>query len=227
MLLNRLLTRNLLNLNKRIQHAIVRHGSDSAAYDGDGKTTVRVLNDEEPHLNLVNTYSSGGFRLANNVFIYGSMLLFPTYVYSWNVSRGIDITPESLLLFDLIVPKTKIVIIGYGEKGEPYDAKIPLILKKKGISCEMLPTPSAVTTYNFLVHDSVHVAGAFVPVMAAVKETRKDAAPYERDVLLKETPFLEQYDPISHEQQYWKETIKKKIEYEKKHTDPDKKTFDN
>lgn len=150
-----------------------RQTSNSAAYEGDGRTTVRVLNDEIPHLNLVNTYSAQGFRLANNLFIVGSILLFPTHVYSWNVKRGIDITPESLIVFDLIVPKTKMVIIGYGERGEPYDPKIPLILKKKGISCEMLPTPHAITTYNYMVHDAVHVAGAFVP-MQYVKMTKRD-----------------------------------------------------
>lgn len=153
---------------------LTRSLNDSSAYGGDGKTTVRVLNNEETHLNLVNTYSDKGFRLANNIFIVGSILLFPTHVYSWNVRRGIDITPESLFIFDLIVPKTKIIIIGYGEEGEPYDSSIPLILKKKGISCEMLTTPNAVTTYNFLVHDAVHVAGAFVPVKNQVIMRQKD-----------------------------------------------------
>lgn len=138
--------------------------SDSAAYDGDGKTTVTVLNQLDYNVNLINTYSRGGFRLHNNLFIYGSIILFPTQVYSWNVRRSVDITPESLLVFDLIVPKLKILIIGYGQQGEPYDPKIASHLRKRGISCEILPTPSAVTTYNYLVHDSVHVAGAFVPV---------------------------------------------------------------
>lgn len=152
-----------------------RNSSNSAAYQGDGKTTVRVLNQEESGLNLVNTYSSEGFRLNNNLFISGSILLFPTNVFFWAVRRGIDITEESLFVFDLIVPKIKIVIIGYGQYGEPHDHSIPVKLKKKGISCEMLATPNAVTTYNFLVHDSVHVAGAFVPVKDEVITTQRDA----------------------------------------------------
>lgn len=153
---------------------VKRNGSNSAAYQGDGKTTVRVLNQEDSNLNLVNTYSAGGFRLHNNLFIYGSIILFPTNVFSWAVRRGVDITEESLLVFDLIVPKIKILIIGYGQYGEPYDASIPLKLKQKGINCEMIATPQAVTTYNYLVHDSVHVAGAFVPVIDDVKMTARD-----------------------------------------------------
>lgn len=150
-------------------------GSDSAAYRGDGRTTVDILNNNtDLKLNLVNTYSDEGFRLANNLFVYGSILLFPTHVFSWNIRRGHEINLDSLLLFDLIVPKVKIVIIGYGDAGEEYDATLPIKLRKKGISCEMLATPHAVTTYNYLIHDSVHVAGAFLPVKQPVKSTPKD-----------------------------------------------------
>ena len=176
-------------------------GSDSAAYDGDGKTTVRILNAEESHLNLVNTYSAAGFRLHNNLFITGSILLFPTNVFSWNVKRGKDITLDSLLIFDLIVPKTKIVIIGYGQYGEEYDSTIPVKLKKKGISCEMLATPNAVTTYNYLVHDSVLVAGAFVPVKDEVyMETRDVTGLVQHDILIGETdcgPTHSKHDKVN------------------------------
>lgn len=143
--------------------------NDSSAYDGDGKTTVRVLGYEQPNINYIQTYSGKGFRLSNNLFIYGSILVFPTHVYSWGVKRGNQITPESLILFDLIVPKTKIVVIGYGQQGEEYDPSIVGYLRKKGISCELLPTPHAVTTYNYLTDDSVHVAGAFIPMYNEVK----------------------------------------------------------
>ena len=183
----------LENVTNRVASVITtrQSSSESSAYAGDGKTTIRVLNQEESHLNLVNTYSAQGFRLSNNLFINGSILLFPTNVFCWNVRRGKDITVDSLLIFDLIVPKTKIVIIGYGQQGEPYDASIPFKLKKKGISCEMLTTPNAVTTYNFLVHDSVHVAGAFVPMKDDVYIESRDAiAMQQHDVIYKERDFF-------------------------------------
>lgn len=165
--------------------------SDSSAYDGDGKTTVRVLNKDEPNINMVNTYSARGFRLSNNLYVSGSIILFPTHVYSWNIKRGIDINLESLLLFDLIVPKVKIIIIGYGSRDEPYDSSLVLSLKKKGISCEILPTPNAVTTYNYLVCDSVHVAGAFVPVRDHVNMHPRDhRALNEMDYMLETREWL-------------------------------------
>lgn len=139
--------------------------SESAAYDGAGKTTVKVINDEK-NLNLINSYSDMGFRLSNNLFIYGSILVYPTYVYSWNVRRAVDITPQSLIAFDLIVPKVKMVIIGYGSLDDKYDPTLVNHFKKRGISCEILETARAVTTYNYLAADAVHVAGAFVPIRA-------------------------------------------------------------
>lgn len=158
--------------------------SNSAAYDGDGKTTVRILNDEDDKINLINTYSDKGFRLSNKLFIHGSILVFPTNVFSWNVKRGSEITMESLIVFDLLVPKTKIIVIGYGQQGESYDSSLPLKLKKKGISCEMLPTPNAISTYNFLLADSVHVAGAFIPVHEEVNMTNLDRRQiFEHDTL--------------------------------------------
>lgn len=148
--------------------------SNSGAYDGDGQTTVQVLGDKEPHLNLISSYSHKGFRLQSNLLLSGSILIFPTHIYSWAVRRGIEITPESLLIFDLIVPKLKMVVIGYGQKDEPHDPCLRNHFKNRGISCEILPTPHAIPTYNYLVCDSIHVAGAFIPVREPVEMTPED-----------------------------------------------------
>lgn len=229
MLLKKLLTLNLISKHRRIpshNKVLYRQYSDSAAYDGDGKTTVRVLNNEDINMNLVNTYSGEGFRLSNNLFIHGSILLFPTYVFSWNVRRGIEITPDSLMLFNLIVPKIKIVVIGYGQKGEKYDSSLPMLLKRRGISCELLPTPSAVTTYNFLAADSVHVAGAFVPVRDQVLENQQNL---EADMLdsMVQTRDDNRFSHVLKDTIIEIEEGEKKIaEYERRHTDPNKKDFD-
>lgn len=163
----------LLRLSQRSVSNTI--GSDSAAYDGDGKTTVKNLNYEEFDLNLINTYSNGGFRLSNQLFIVGSLVVFPVHgVYSWSVKSGAEITPDSLAVFDIITPKIKILVIGYGDEHAPVDTKIPLYLKKKGISCELLPTKHAVTTYNYLAVDSIPVAGAFIPVRRIVQTDQRD-----------------------------------------------------
>lgn len=184
------LTRNILNCCNNLklasnitkQISIVRSlKSDSAAYDGDGKTTVTILNKVTDGINLINTYSSAGFRMNSHVFVHGSILVFPTHMYSWAVQRAEDITPDSLLVLDLILPKVKMVVIGYGDLGQKYDATLPTKLRQKGISCELLPTPNAVTTYNYLAADSVHVAGAFIPVQSQVQMNEHDMAQINMD----------------------------------------------
>lgn len=218
---NDLITRKAPNLLKFSSANINSIGSDSAAYAGDGKTTVSVLNDSNSDVNFVNTYSNNGFRLHNNLFIYGSVILFPTHVFSWNVRRGHEINLDSLLLFDIIVPKVKIVVIGYGEAGEDHDITLPIKLKKKGISCEMLSTPNAVTTYNYLVADSVHVAGAFVPVKYDVKMTDRDHAELGSDMqnidgkhFLKQQGWY-QREPDSHEATLSKLTVEREMKKDK------------
>lgn len=138
--------------------------NESGAYDGDGKTVATVLqNDYGDDMNLLRGFSPVGFRLSNRAFVYGSIIMFPTSAYAWNVARSEDINMNSLILFDLILPKIKMLIIGYGDHGDKYDASIPMKLRKKGINCEILPTCHASTTYNYLATDGVHVAGAFIP----------------------------------------------------------------
>lgn len=47
------------------------------AYDGDGKTSVSVLNKEEDGALMINAYSQIGFRLNNGMFVVGPMVIFP------------------------------------------------------------------------------------------------------------------------------------------------------
>ena len=86
--------------------------SESKAYDGPGKTTVSVLNDEVELL-MVNSYSTMGFRLNNDMKAYGPIAIMPTCVLGWEVDDVKDITEESLAFFLLLNPKPNIIIIGY------------------------------------------------------------------------------------------------------------------
>lgn len=209
-----LFKKSYLNLN------IHRYNnSESAAYDGDGKTTVKQLTDDTDNLNFISSYSSKGFRLSNKLFIQGSIILFPTNVFSWTVQRGNQISLDSLLLFDIIVPKIKILVIGYGSYGEGYDSSLPIALRKKGITCELLPTPHAVTTYNYLAHDAVHVAGAFIPTLKSGEPvSKRDVA-----ILTLDAPVTEQrHDKFVDREVY--DVVRPY--FDEAHKDKNKKKFD-
>lgn len=205
-------------------------GTDSGAYQGDGKTTVEVLNNDDKRINLINTYSPGGFRLSNNLFVRGSLLLFPTFMFSWQVRRVQDITLDSLLVLSLIVPKVKLVVIGYGTEDETqyFDATIPIKLKQMGISCEALPTSRAVTTYNYMVNDATHVAGAFLPPQEDFRMTKMDhLVIHEMDDMLESRGMgvsLNPNDRMGHmNDAEFLETVRKNEAYIK----PSKKRFED
>lgn len=136
-----------------------------AAYEGDGKTTVSVLNKERGDMLLVDSYSTAGFRLNNGLFVVGPVALFPRSVLQWRVRSSLDITKESLSLFTLLEPKLDVLVIGFGDRGVSgrLDMELMLYLRRKKISVEMHPTSTACTTFNFLNVEDRSVAAAMIP----------------------------------------------------------------
>lgn len=49
----------------------------TSTYDGDGKTSVSIMNNEVEGSLMVNAFSQMGFRLNNGMMVLGPMALFP------------------------------------------------------------------------------------------------------------------------------------------------------
>lgn len=133
------------------------------AYEGDGKTTVSVLNKDRADVLLVDSYSTFGFRLNNGLFVIGSMALFPRSVLQWNIGSLTDLNEEALSLFTLLEPKIDVLVIGTGDKHEKLDFKFIKYLREKNIGVEMHPTVTACSTFNFLNVEDRNVAAALIP----------------------------------------------------------------
>lgn len=65
------LVKSVANNSTRIKHY------SNGAYEGDGKTTVTVLNKDIDSGLMVDTYSQYGFRLNNDLVVMGPMAIFP------------------------------------------------------------------------------------------------------------------------------------------------------
>lgn len=78
MLIPRLLLRSTVNSFKR-NHNLARFSlhAGTAAYDGDGKTKVSILNQETEVGLMINAFSQMGFRLSNGMMVIGPMAVFP------------------------------------------------------------------------------------------------------------------------------------------------------
>ncbi|XP_067628472.1 NADH dehydrogenase [ubiquinone] 1 alpha subcomplex assembly factor 3 isoform X2 [Eurosta solidaginis] len=136
-----------------------------AAYEGDGKTKVSILNTEEEYGLMITGFSQYGFRLNNDMTIIGPMAIFPRSVLSWNVNSFDDINEDSLRFFCTLEPKIDILIIGIGDQPVSHGLSKVIIefMKKHKINVEILRTEQACATFNFLNAESRMVASALIP----------------------------------------------------------------
>ncbi|XP_055333726.1 NADH dehydrogenase [ubiquinone] 1 alpha subcomplex assembly factor 3-like isoform X2 [Paramacrobiotus metropolitanus] len=75
-----------------------------------------------------------------------------------------DIAPEAFSLFYMLEPKLDILVVGYGDKDRDVNsALLKTLVSRKRMGIELLPTEHAIATFNFLVAEGRHVAGAFIP----------------------------------------------------------------
>ncbi|KAL1458169.1 hypothetical protein WDU94_008338 [Cyamophila willieti] len=134
------------------------------AYEGDGQTTVTVINKEFQHGLLIDTVNPYGFRLNNNSQIVGPLVVFNKVIFSWNVESDLDITLDSLCLFAHLEPKLDVLIIGLSDYKQNAAALVPVVCKmKKFCNVEVLPTERACATFNFLSSEGRMVGAALIP----------------------------------------------------------------
>ncbi|KAK0166915.1 hypothetical protein PV327_004382 [Microctonus hyperodae] len=152
------------NLIKKYQP--IRRQMHKGAYEGDGKTTVTILNRDADYGLMVDGISVYGFKLNIGIYVVGPMIIFPKTVIGWNIKSTSDINRDSLSLFKVIIPRPDIMILGL-DKSYPRDAPLLVdfknIMKELNISSEILPVDKACTTFNFLNSEKRFVVGAFLP----------------------------------------------------------------
>lgn len=85
-----------------------------------------------------------GFRLMNDVFVYGPVALFPKTVLSWRVRSPDEITPESVEFFTMLEPKLDVLVVGAGDRKyvDPVRLRIAPYLAQHNIGLEILHTAS-------------------------------------------------------------------------------------
>jgi len=149
---------------------------DTSMDDNFQRTTVEMLGEEMRELNktFVYTYTEMGFTLADETMLIGPVALFPKSVLSWRVKTVDEITPESMLLFTLLEPKLDIVVVGVGDKKyiRPVKERLQPLFRQHFIRLEVLDTPDACATFNFLNKEGQYVAAALFPALEVIVERR-------------------------------------------------------
>ncbi|PAV63643.1 hypothetical protein WR25_05806 [Diploscapter pachys] len=131
------------------------------------KTRVTFMSREmkESEQVMIVGMSTHGFRLMNNIFVYGPIACFPRTVLSWRVLTPNDIKPESLSLFTSLEPRLDLLLIGAGDKKcvDSVRARIYPYLKKCNIPFEVMDTINAFSTFNWMNNDGRYVAAGLYP----------------------------------------------------------------
>ncbi|KAN0126699.1 DUF498 domain containing protein [Russula decolorans] len=93
------------------------------------------------------------------IFLEGEVLLWdvpPTLWKGWDESR--------FEVFDVVVPKPEILLIGTGKSANPLPAILRQHLNKLGIQVDVMDSWNACTTYNLLSEEGRRVAAALLPL---------------------------------------------------------------
>ncbi|XP_063987960.1 NADH dehydrogenase [ubiquinone] 1 alpha subcomplex assembly factor 3 [Diachasmimorpha longicaudata] len=144
----------------------VRHKVGKGAYEGDGKTTVTMLNRDADYGMMINKISMQGFHLNLGISIMGPMIIFPRTVIGWNITSEEDINENSMTLFKVLEPKPDIVILGLNKtypRGTKFIEQFKSTASNLNISHEVLAVDKACTTFNFLNAEKRFVVAALLP----------------------------------------------------------------
>lgn len=131
-------------------------------------TTMKIQKFEPSNMSsggippVINKYSTKGFHIQGNQ-LYGPVAILPRSVYSWKVKNAEDITPQTMQLFTVIQPKLEILVVGTGVKIEQLSKDVRDYMKKHSIALEVLDTPNACSTFNFLLEEGRLTAAALIP----------------------------------------------------------------
>ncbi|CAH2252728.1 NADH dehydrogenase [ubiquinone] 1 alpha subcomplex assembly factor 3 isoform X2 [Pararge aegeria] len=134
-----------------------------AAYEGDGKTTVRVINQEQDLGLMIDAFATYGFRLNNGITVLGPIAIFPRTILSWQVKSSKEITEDSLRFFKLLEPKIDLLIIGLESNDRSTTDTVFRAARAVKLNVEILATEHACSTFNFLNSEARSVAGAIIP----------------------------------------------------------------
>lgn len=113
----------------------------------------------------VRSIGSDGIQLADGLVIPSACIFLDGKVFLWNVPsepwKGW--TKEHFRIFDVVVPKPEILLLGTGKHVIPLPQTLRAHLTQAGIQVDLLDTRNACSTYNLLAEEGRRVAAALLP----------------------------------------------------------------
>ncbi|GJE84586.1 DUF498-domain-containing protein [Phanerochaete sordida] len=113
----------------------------------------------------VKTVTPEGIQLEDGLTIPSSCIFLKGKVFLWNTPAEPweGWKPEHFEIFDTVIPKPELVLLGTGKRVVPPPPHIRQYLSKIGIQTEFMDTRNACSTYNLLAEEGRQVAAALLP----------------------------------------------------------------
>eukprot|EP01112_Ceratiomyxa_fruticulosa_P008278 TRINITY_DN2140_c0_g1_i2.p1 TRINITY_DN2140_c0_g1~~TRINITY_DN2140_c0_g1_i2.p1 ORF type:complete len:213 (-),score=42.45 TRINITY_DN2140_c0_g1_i2:186-824(-) len=109
----------------------------------------------------VEEYSHNSFTI-NRVQYFGSVIVFPNMVFSWDCKRFEDLKEEHFAIFPLFYPNIKYLIIGCGPEFKRLPSHLVEYLDKRGIVAESMSTFHALGTFNIVSEEGRAAAACLI-----------------------------------------------------------------
>jgi uncharacterized protein len=125
--------------------------------------TITLANDAPSGRKVIGSYGDGGFAIEG-VRYRGSILVFPTRVEPWPVSRFEDITLDSLAAVLGKGTDIEMLMVGCGVRGALAPVALRDGLRQAHIASDFMDTGAACRTFNVLLTEDRLVVAALIAV---------------------------------------------------------------
>lgn len=133
-----------------------------------------------------NGFYAGGFYI-NNVQVPGSVLCAGDLYMMWRPRTMQEVTPESLVLLEVIKPAPEVLVLGCGLEAAPLPPAVRDYLRSLNVAVEVLGSKAATGYFNVLNDEGRVVVGALLaldPTIRLPEVMPKNEAPlWERKYL--------------------------------------------
>ncbi|KAI0776144.1 DUF498-domain-containing protein [Trametes elegans] len=134
-------------------------------HPGDGGLSNILSGGASPAVEI-KTITQNGIQLGDGLLLTSASILLDGKVFLWNVPQKLwdGWTPEHFEIFDTVVPKPEILLLGTGERVEMLPPALRQYLSRVGVQVDVMSTRNACSTYNLLSEEGRRVAAALLPI---------------------------------------------------------------
>ncbi|KAL5527818.1 hypothetical protein ACEPAG_6619 [Sanghuangporus baumii] len=139
--------------------------TQSRLSNGEPTKLHNILGDGPAPPVQVRKIAAGGIELEDGLILPSACIFLDGDVFLWNVPITLwdGWTKELFEMFETVIPKPEILILGTGKTVSHPPPSIRMYLNSIGVQLDVMDTWNACTTYNLLSEEGRRVAAALLP----------------------------------------------------------------